>query len=315
MVLLLRAEKAIKTVYYSYEDIIHRNSVKKNEALRDAYRNQRCFILGTCVSLNEINLHLLAGEYTFGCNYLYSHKNFKDLNIDFYTVISHVREFNYDNHYDTPYSFYSAINNNCVNKDTIFFFSCANKNFFKKNALLDGRKVHYVKFINPHKNRGPLVNDLSKRITLFGGVLSFMVSAAIYMGFNEVYLCGCGYTYQPVLEYFFYDEYLDFCAHSYYQKPIFSIDISEEERDKKIREIESQNGIRLYNIKRKNSYDIATFVSDRQVHPDHRIIKAFADANNVKIYNIIPDGFTSPVYKGVSWQYVVENVLTVKQVK
>ncbi len=306
---LLGAEKTIKAAYYSYEDFVHRNTVNKNEALRDVYKDHRCFILGTGVSLNEIDLRLLTNEYTFGCNYLFSHRNFLDLNINFYTAIGPVRDFNYHNHSDTPYRYYSEINKNCINKDTSFFFPCANKSYLDKTDIFRGRKVHYINFINPDRDGGGLSNDLSKRVTLYGGVLSFMISAAIYMGFKEIYLCGCGYTYQPILEYFFYDEYDDFCAHTYYQKPIFPKDISKKERDRRIKDIESRNGIRLYDIKQNDSYDVAYFVKDSDVHPDNEIMNAFANTNDVKICNIKPDGFTSPVYDGVSWQYVVKNIL------
>jgi len=308
---ILGAKNAAKKIYHLYQDYIYEKDVIKNKKLKDSYKNQRCFILGTGVSINEVNLSLLASEYTFGCNYLYAHKSFKDLNIDFYTSIGPVRNFNYGNHYDTPLIYYKTINNNCRNKDTTFFFTCTNKNYYKKNALFQNRKVHYVNLKTPDKYRELLVNDLSKRTTVYCGVLGFMISAAIYMGFKELYLCGTGYTYQPILEYFFYDEYVDFLAHSYYQKPIFHINISGTEREKKIKKIEDQNGIRLYNIKRRNSYYIATFVSDHVVHPNHRVIRDSADLNNVKIYNIVPDGFSSPVYHGVSWQHVVEKVLNV----
>ena len=44
----------------------------------------------------------------------------------------------------------------------------------------------------------------------------------------------------------------------------------------------------------------------------YHIIKEFAESNGVKIYNIVPDGFESPVYEKVSWEYIVENVLPAK---
>ena len=201
---ILGAKEVFKKLYYLYQDLIYEKDVIKNKSLKDAYKNQRCFIFGTGVSLNDINLSLLAGEYTFGCNYLYAHKNFEELNIDFFTVVAPVRKFNYGNHYDTPLSYYKDINNSCKNKDTTFFFSCDNKNYFNSNALFQNRKVHYVKLKIPSKDSELLENDLSKRTTMYCGVLGFMISAAIYMGFKELYLCGTGYTYQPILEYFFY---------------------------------------------------------------------------------------------------------------
>jgi len=53
------------------------------------------------------------------------------------------------------------------------------------------------------------------------------------------------------------------------------------------------------------------FVKHNTNRDAHLVVKNFAESIGVEIYNIIPDGFKSPVYHGVSWQHVVEKVLNV----
>jgi hypothetical protein len=40
-----------------------------------------------------------------------------------------------------------------------------------------------------------------------------------------------------------------------------------------------------------------------------RLINNYANSQNVKIKNIVPDNFESPVYEKISWEDVVSNIL------
>lgn len=65
----LKLKKLLRPLYYVLEDLTG-GSVKKNEILRDMYKNKRCFILENGVSLNEIDVTKLTNEYTFGGNFI-----------------------------------------------------------------------------------------------------------------------------------------------------------------------------------------------------------------------------------------------------
>jgi hypothetical protein len=48
-----------------------RESIRKLQALKDAHRGERCFILGNGPSLKRMDLTKLQGEYSFGMNRIY----------------------------------------------------------------------------------------------------------------------------------------------------------------------------------------------------------------------------------------------------
>ena len=41
----------------------------------------------------------------------------------------------------------------------------------------------------------------------------------------------------------------------------------------------------------------------------HRILNNYAKSQGVKIYNIVPDGFESPIYEKTTWQEVESKIL------
>ena len=65
----------LKKAYYVYEDLMDGDVLNKNKILKNAYDGKRCFILCTGASLNALDLKMLNNEYTYGCNYLYKHRD------------------------------------------------------------------------------------------------------------------------------------------------------------------------------------------------------------------------------------------------
>lgn len=244
-------------LYYIYEDFLEGGVIKKNSVLKDAYGGKSCFILCTGSSLKEIDLAKLNGEYVYGCNFLYKHKGLRDVDVTFYAIPDSLRIFETESN---AKQVYMEADRACNNPDAVFFVRAANKRFLEKHGILKGRKVHYIK---PHLKQmklAPLqINDLTKRITLMEGVVFFMIATSIYMGFSELYLCGCGYTYYPLQSGHFYEDW--------------------------------------------------TKLDYKSVNIRHHIMKKFADDHGVKIYNVVPDGFESPIYEKVSWEHVLNNVL------
>jgi len=297
----------LRPVYHVYEDIVEGGVVKKNESLKDLYKNQRCFIFGTGVSLNDVDLSKLGNENTFGCSYLFAHKNFKKLNIKFYVDAGPLWTFISKKE---ALDFYSSVDRECVNPDTIFFLRATSKRFFEKHKIFQGRRVNYAKSSMPIELANVQSIDLAKRITFLDGSTPFMIAAAIYMGFKELYLCGCGYTYQPQLMYHFHDEYPDFSNWYHTIKTCFSRNIPKAKMAKMIKKIEDNEKVEVYKIMRRSSYNIVRFVRNEPVNRKHKIMKEFAESKGVRIFNIVPDGFESPIYQKASYDFVLKHLLS-----
>ena len=74
-------------------------------------------------------------------------------------------------------------------------------------------------------------------------------------------------------------------------------------------ELAKAHGVEIYAIQEEALYDKPILVRNIPIDVKHHIINEFAESNNVKIYNIVPDGFESPIYEKVTWEYVVEKVI------
>jgi hypothetical protein len=250
-------KKAIRLIYNTWDDLMGAHVLERNRNLFNLYQNKRCFLFGAGPSLNEIQFNLLAAEHIFACSFVYRHKMFAQTKPSFYVEL------------EPPWSlfatglnakaYFSDIDHGCVDRKTIFFIRSDWKRFLEKRGIFSGRAVYYVKSNTAMTKAITLCHNLTRRITFMDGSIYFMIAAAIYMGFKELYLCGCGYTYQPLQSGHFFDGW--------------------------------------------------SLCEDRPVDERHRIMRDYADALGVKIYNIVPEGFESPTYEGVTWENVVENVI------
>tara|TARA_B100000315_G_C14457517_1_gene532128 strand:+ start:40 stop:492 length:453 start_codon:yes stop_codon:yes gene_type:complete len=140
--------------------------------------------------------------------------------------------------------------------------------------------------------------DLSKRIT-GNGVFFAMICIAMYMGFKELYIIGNDYTFEPAQQFHFCDS------------PVFSKRLSKETAEDLINRIAIARDVEVYDIKEDEEFYKPVYVKYNSVPEEHLLIKDFAESMGVKILNIVPNGFESPVYHGVSWRHVVEKVLNV----
>jgi len=151
------------------------------------------------------------------------------------------------------------------------------------------------------------INDLTQRITFLEGSIFFSIAALMYMGFKEIYLCGAGYTYEPVNAFHFYDNFI-------FPKSMGKENAEIEARKANdIRNQEVSSNCEYYGLSEKDNFYRGIYIErmDHDPHKEaHRILNDFATAQGVKIYNIVPDGFESPVYEKITWQELESGILS-----
>lgn len=267
-----RLRRLLRPLYHRVEDMLQGDILKPNVELRARFQGARCFLLCTGTSLNELDVTLLRDEYTFGCGQLHSpeldyrvrkgwsqlsseYAKVKDVNPAFYAVIDPVRNITLSDD-DLTYflNFFRSAETTFRDPSTIFFVNGSSWRFVERHGLLRGRQLYYVKQARPMRETTHQLHDIAKRITFMDGSLYFMIAASIYMGFTELYLCGCGYTFQP-----------------------------------------QQIGHYYENWSVRNS---------APVDARHRITRRLAEDHGVRIVNIVPEGFDSPIYEKTSWAKV-----------
>ncbi len=308
-------------------DLFSKNVLIKNKSLQNIYFKKRCFIFGTGVSVNSVVFSLLADEYTFGGHLLNEHPDFHKLNLKFFVTLLANWAFK---HFDSkalfinPYIYseenikpwlqnekpilrYSFQPNLFfrkadvdLNNNTVVFLNSSSKKLIEKNKTFSNKKVFYLKSYKPILSVSRQRIDLSKRITFMEGVIFAMMAIAMYMGFNEIYLVGNDYTFQPSLHFHFYDS------------PIFSKKLQKGTTMRLIYELAKARNLEVYKIEEDEYFYkplYVQYIPSSKVRDKHLAVRKFAKSINVKIYNIVPDGFDSPIYEKISWGEVVSKVL------
>jgi len=314
-----KIEHYLRSGYYFFKDISDfggRKRLKKNITLYNLCAGKKAFFLGTGESLETIDINMLKNEYTLGANLIFLHNDIKKIDLNFYlnldiytsTLPQWPEGYLGPPGYEGKAQIYKEIDESLRNNTALILPS---DNYKCINNIIENKTKYYVKVrkklhvINglPYKT----VADLTKRRISGGSSLYFSIQVLMHMGFKEIYLCGTGYTYNPEYVFHFYDNIV-FPKSIGKNEAIRSVKNAIEIRRKKGGSAEYYGLLEkgdLYRgicIRRKNE-------NNPQHYDYHRKIKEYADSQGVKIINIVPEGFESPVYEKMSWEKVVSKIL------
>lgn len=274
----------------------------RNGQLKDKYAGGRCFILGTGVSLLDIPLAALANHTTFVCNQAAQHPDFRQLRPKFYVVSEPCYgKFLGEKYYQDTQFYFKSLHEGCENLDVTFFFHGTMKKFLKENGFLQDKEIYYI------LSRGSFIRDgccrieLDRRINTALGALYATISIALYMGFKEIYLLGCGYTYTPPQVYHFYAY------------PDIARSLLPDQRQKAVADFLAQHPdaqlMSLHENGDRIRLDTAYKETPPGFHDGHRMIDNFAKTYGATIFNVVPDGYQSHVYQQISWNDVQKRLM------
>jgi hypothetical protein len=213
-----------------------RSGLKKNEELKNKYLGQRCFILCTGASIKEFDLKALKNENVFICNMFYKHPDAHLLKIAGYFEMDPA-----SSHTVNPDPFW---NGGGHHREIANFTNMANCPTFLRMGIEEFcrkagarfKKVYFVQSCGLLAVSRNLRTDLAGKFNMVDGVVYTMLGAAVYMGFKEIYLLGCDYTFYPKQTGHFYEDW------------VLKEDHQVDERHQKIFEYLKQNGIQIKNI-------------------------------------------------------------------
>jgi hypothetical protein len=313
-----------RDIYHCVEDIFYHDLLVQNKILKNIHAEERCFILGTGVSLNFFDLQVLSNENIFGCNFIFIHKDFNNIKLQYYfeidpysslmSVASRAKYVHNIIHSEKdiesyqslykhlfpfsvlPSKYFAQIDNTLLNTTRLFFHT-SNRPFIEKQQFFKNKHVYFIQGSRPLLSAKEQVIDLSKRITFSEGSIFAMLAAAMFMGFKEIYLMGVDYSLTPSLQFHFYDS------------PIFSKGLSKSTVERLICKVASERSVEVFSIDEDASYYIPLYVQTNSTYDKHRTVKEMADSIGVKIWNVTPDRFESPVYEKVTWEHVKNKVL------
>jgi hypothetical protein len=179
-------------------------TLKKNTKFKDVHKGQSCYIFGNGASLKYYDLKLFNDKACIGCGSLFTHKDFKDLNLKYYLVL-HTLFFHkfWKNPYSKRYeknkvgAFYRK--NMALFPETQYFTSLTN--YFG----IQGDNINYVYHFG-QVDELSVDNQMDEIFSMLEGSMVGMIGVAIYMGYTDITLVGCDYTFAPKMKGHFYER-------------------------------------------------------------------------------------------------------------
>jgi len=328
-------KKIIAPLYYFLYDNLDfkgKRLLKRNVSLKNCHDGKRVFLVCSGSSINGIDLSLLENEETMCVGHFYHHKLVSKLNpkmfllgetykniinrkdyIDQYNnldnedfkdseyLVKHKEFLKNENSRD--YWYCNQIDQSFKEGSTIFVKS-EDHSFVKKNNLYLDKKVVYTKYAGLSRKKEFSLDDfdLTKRMYTFNaGSVTCALTTLINLGFKEIYLLGAGYTMKPRLELHFYNNYI-FPIEKGYEKALSNANRIIDSHNKYFK-----SNIKLFKLYEKDGYYHSQYVQDFKDDENafsHKQVHNLAKSNNIKIINVVPDGFESPIYEKATWNQV-----------
>jgi lipopolysaccharide biosynthesis glycosyltransferase len=179
------------------KDTLEQRNSSSLKNLKDAYKNQRCFIVGTGPSLTVDDLSKLSGEITLSLNSIYKlfpqtewrpHFYFNnDIMLSYGMKMPQETRLKYLTECLSQYCFDTAL---ISSSD----FNAEIREVHKGKTLFLPTIDYLYRYLN--SNRPSFGRDCSKKVHAFGTTVYLIFQVAVYMGFKEIYLLGtdCSYS-------------------------------------------------------------------------------------------------------------------------
>lgn len=179
-------------------------TLNKNLEFKNLHSGESCYIFGNGTSLKYYDLRAFNDKPSIGCGAFSAHKDIKDLDLKYYYIGHPLFFYKF---WKNPYS-----KNYEVNKvgrfyrrkvdllpETQFFMSLSNYFGIRRdnvNFLYHFGEVHSLS----------VDNRADGIFSMMEGSLMGMIGVARYLGFSDITLVGCDYTFNPKMYGHFYEK-------------------------------------------------------------------------------------------------------------
>ncbi len=191
---LLRRLRLLRTLYYKLQlkkDIknippkVYNDTKNELIKLKDAYKGNRCFIIGNGPSLTAADLDHLKNEYTFASNRIFKIYGETEWRPTFYacqdgTVLESIQE-------ELP---------STIRQSELAFIAISQ---YKKckNITKEMPNILWIplRYVPPKKNIYKFSENIEKEVIEGLTVTYSCMQLAVYMGFTKIYLLGVDHNY------------------------------------------------------------------------------------------------------------------------
>jgi hypothetical protein len=191
---IIAAHNFTKRLKFTLSGYKKKHNLERNKELKNKHLGQRCFIVGNGPSIKQQDLTLLANEWTFCVNHFYRHPQIEDIKPKYYTIIDPKLITG-----EWPVSMLDEIIEKCPQAK--FFLSSQYQDIPQISAYSERADIYWL-YSNQLVHEGfSCSTDLT---SCLGGVtvVTLCLFAAIYMGFQDIYLLGidCDGIFRDLVE-------------------------------------------------------------------------------------------------------------------
>jgi uncharacterized Rossmann fold enzyme len=178
-------DQAISHVRTILRDAVSNSVLIPNKALKNRHTGQRCFILGSGMSVKELDLKLLHGEIVMTQNHFHAHEDIAVIDPLYHVVVPKYQSSEFD---DNWVEWLHSMDER-LPKKTVMFFGENTKYLLEKLNLFRDR-VFYMRqgYSAIFSRRAPV--DITRGIMVVPTVITQCLAVALYLGFSEIVLLG-----------------------------------------------------------------------------------------------------------------------------
>ena len=176
---------SINSLVTVYDFLFTHPILKKNIELKDKYKNERIFILGSGSSILHYDLKVLKNEYVMTQNSFYMHNDISNIDPNYHCVIPYYQS---DKEYIIWINYIAEMKDSMPN--SLFIWGLNTRSLIEKHHKDISDRSYYIRTRYNLLTLNKAKVNISKTIMNIPTVLTQCLTVAMYMGFKEIYLLG-----------------------------------------------------------------------------------------------------------------------------
>ncbi len=168
-----------------YDFLFTHPILRNNIELKDKYKNERLFILGSGSSILHYDLKVLKNEYVMTQNSFYMHNDISKIDPNYHCVIPYYQS---DKEYSIWINYIAEMKDSMPN--SLFIWGLNTRSLIEKHHKDISDRSYYIRTKYNLLTLNKAKVNISKTIMNIPTVLTQCLTVAMYMGFKEIYLLG-----------------------------------------------------------------------------------------------------------------------------
>lgn len=170
-------------------------TLERNRVFEERHKGESCYLIGNGASIKYFDLERFSDKTVIGCNALFFHRDFHKLNTSYYFT---GHPFFYYPYWTNPYTRKRVKNPlGSLYRERMRIYD--NVNYFVSLSNYFGLRKKNVYYLHHFDKKFENYNacSLGGKFAAMSGALPAMLGMAINMGFADITLVGCDYSFYP----------------------------------------------------------------------------------------------------------------------